>query len=213
MSIDKDGFIHLEWRNDLIKLPTGKDVKRENKKASGKRKSSWKSRLSKELKNAPKRKTVRRFHSTELANYYIPEDAKARFKTDVESRKTFKAPVVMIAIGEDLYMRLSVKTYTKLLRIKKIAVEFRLTVKDDYMNKPETLFKSTQTIISINEFLRFVVDSRYMIDSIYNLQDKASIFSEYDFKYRFAVQIKGVDEPECYDDINELLEEFKIRKI
>ena len=110
-------------------------------------------------------------------------------------------------------MRLSVKTYTKLLRIKKIAVEFRLTVKDDYMNKPETVFKSTQTIMSINEFLRFVVDSRYMIDSVYNLQDKASIFSEYDFKYRFAVQIKGVDEPECYDDINELLEEFKIRKI
>ena len=67
-------------------------------------------------------------------------------------------------------------------------------------------------MFSINELLKFAVNSRYLVDVVYGIQDKASIFSDYDFKFKLLV-IYDSGKIDYYKSINDFLKNFNLREI
>ena len=208
MSIDKEGFQHLEWSADELKIVRHAGKNRTKTKV----KSDKAKKLLKEIKKSRAPKDVKNFHSTKLKNYSISEDDKIEFRNSRTKLRLPKQAYVLINIGEDLFYRLSVKTYNKLTKLSYVTIEFHLTVQDDYMKKPQNVFKQTKVIFSINDLLHYMVNSRYLVDVVYGIQDKASIFSDYDFQFRI-LEVENSGKMEYFKSINEFLQKYNLRQI
>ena len=207
MSIDKEGFQHLEWSTDELKIVRHSKKKKIKVKAKGKQQ-----KLLKEFKKSRVPKDIKGFHSTKLKSYSITEATKSEFRNNSNKLKLPKQSVVLINIGDDLFYRLPVKTYSKLCRLQSVTVETCITVQDDYMKSAQNLYKQTKVMFSINELLKFAVNSRYLVDVVYGIQDKASIFSDYDFKFKLLV-IYDSGKIDYYKSINDFLKDFNLREI
>lgn len=206
MSIDKDGFYQLEWKSDTLSIPKHEPDEKP-KKLKG-----WKKDMLKKLKRAPKPSCIKKFHNTKLTNLKVDEGSQITFKQNKNKCKPSPKAYILISLGEGIYHRLSVKTYHKLLKINKVMIEFTFLAKDDYSDKAEVLSKSSTIIQSINDLLRFVLWERMRIDAVYEVQAKASVFTDYDFKYRIAV-MKSNGELETYRDINKFLANYNLNLI
>lgn len=207
MSIDKEGFQHLEWSADELKIVRHPKKKKIKVKASGKEQ-----KLLKEFKKSRVPKDIKGFHSTKLKNYSITEATKSEFRNNSSKLKLPKQSVVLINIGEDLFYRLPIKAYAKLCKLQSVTVETCITVQDDYMESAQNLYRQTKVMFSINELLKFAVNSRYLVDVVYGIQDKASIFSDYDFKFKLLA-IYDSGKIDYYKSINDFLKDFDLREI
>ena len=201
MSLDKEGFHLLDWKNDTI----FESVPKKHKK----KKKSWQARGIKLVKRAPMPNHIKKFHNTRLANYKIEEDSEVVFKSDKSKTKPSAKNYIMISLGDNIYHRLTIKKYHKLLKLSKILIQFTFLAKDDYSDKAEIISETSTMIYSINDLLRFVLWERMRIDAVYEVQAKASIFTDYDFKYRIFVLLTD-GATKSYKDINKFLSDYDL---
>lgn len=220
-----DEFIKLKRKNPVLKVApivvTPVTKKTKNKPEEPKfKKGSWKHWLYKKLKKMYIPKSVEKFHDTKLENYVIYSDTKPRLmissskltKSTIEKlEKKYKNPYLLINSGEDMFTKVSLDSYKKLLGIDKIVIQFEIVVTDD--DDPYTADDQLIQIDSINKLFYYLNGENFRISGLYDLQAKISFYSTYDIKHKIMVHRKDGTVETYKNDINKFIKAYGLRLI
>lgn len=198
---DADGFIHLQWKKN-------KENKKKEKKIKFK-KGSWKDRLYKAIINLRKPKNIDKFHDKTRLNYILH---KSKYDIFNKSINTNKNDIVLIDIGNNIYMRLSNTSYTKLRKVRRIAFEYKLKSMEDFDDKYFTVYSENIVCHDINSVCNMIVYFREAVDGIAELQALTCSFTRFQFKIKVLVY-KDNENVETYNDINKFIEAYDINPL
>ena len=221
-----DEFIKLKRKTPVLKVapivvtPVTKKPKEKSNQPKFK-KGSWKHWLYKKLKKMYIPKSVEKFHDTKLENYVIYSDTKPRLmissskltKSTIEKlEKKYKNPYLLINSGEDMFTKVSLDSYKKLLGIDKIIIQFEFSVTDDGED-PYTVDEQLIQIDSINKLFYYLNGESFRIGGLYELQAKISFYSMYDIKHKIMVHRKDGTVETYKNDINKFIKAYGLRLI
>ena len=198
---DSDGFLHLQWKKDV---ETKKKPKKEKKIKF--KKGSWKERLYKLIKNLRKPKNVDKFHDKTRLNYILH---RSKYDATNEPYNTKKNDMVLIDIGNNIYMRLTSSSYTKLGKVRRIAFEYKLRSMEDFDDKYFDVYSESIVCHDISSVCSMLVYFRQAIDGIAELQALTCSFTRFQFKIKILVY-KDNDNVETYNNINKFIEAYDI---
>ena len=202
MKVNADGFMILEWnKKDEVK-PT---KKKKEKKVKFK-KSSWKYRLYKYIKNLRKPKNVDKFHDKTKENYIL---SRSKYKKSNTLSDTKKNDVILIDTGYNIFMRLTSTSYHKLSKVRRIAFEYKLKSMEDFDDKYFDVYSETVICHDINDLCSMLVYFRQAIDGIAELQALTCSFTRFQFVIKILVY-KDNENIESYNNINKFIETYEI---
>lgn len=221
---DKDGFFKLEPKPgfDFKKAKKAKDKSPKVKKIKFK-KGSWKYWLYKKLNNwNPFTKNIKDFHFTKLTNYMVCTDGEKSqcigFQKALETNnvkklnKKYKNCAILINAYDDIFMKLSVKSYLKLSDIDKIAISKKVTCWFDGEKDDESDLLSHEDVIdNINELCYQIANHRFLIAGISEIQANACGFTDYSYKFKIVV-MKTDGSVETYKgDMNDFMKAYDLK--
>lgn len=215
-----DGFIRL-----IRKQPEAKSksvgVQKDSTKHDNKpkfKKGSWKHWLYKKLKKFYIPKHVEKFHDINLENFVIYSDTKPRLmissekltKSTIEKlEQKYTNPYILINSGEDMFTKIPLGSYKKLLGIDKILIQFTFTVTDDG-EEPYEFDEQVIRIASINQLFYYLNGESFRIGGLYVFQAKLSFYPVYDIDHRVMVHRKN-GSVETYKDLNLFTRAYGLR--
>lgn len=213
MDYDKDGFIKL-----IRKSATGEKPEKKSKKPF--KKGSWKAWLFKKLKKWKSSKHVQDFHFVKQENLIIVgKDGKLKTtltghkpddKLIEKLEKNKKNSFILINCGENIFTKISVKTYLKLMEIDRIAISVTLRCSDDAGEEEFDAYDDEQVFDNINSFLSWVNYYRQLVYGVCEIQSHMCGFMY--TRYKAKTLIRKVDGTfETYKgDFNEVLKAYDI---
>lgn len=207
MTIDKDGYIVLTRKNKTEK------VKKEKKHWPSFKKSSWKYWLFQRLKHHhfssqfknPENLLIHDGEADdEVQDKHIEDDIK-RYK---KMLKKDPDAYIMVNAGNKVFMKVSLKSYIKLLEIKDMVIDFSLLTSWDGL-EDEEVYHQEYLIDSVNELCRFINFHRMGIEGVYDLQSNYCLaFNE--TTYKMKILVRKIDKTvETYkSDMNDFMKKY-----
>ena len=186
------------------------------------RKGSRKFKLYKKLNKVPINSTTNKFHDKRLSNYMIHDQKKngsiearrftTKTKSTYEDLTDPKDTYFMVNCGDNIFIRLSAKSYFKLSRLRKIIIISQGVVRDDGAYEDDVLYSDSRVFDTINGLLRALTEERIRCDCIYETQIKNCGYSLYDFRYKIMTLDKS-GKYKYYDDINRFCRQYHLTLI
>ena len=154
------------------------------------KKGSWKQILLKRLKHYKSFRNVEDFHFIKMENLLIcfgkkksavsASSIRFNLKKLKEIEKKYPEAYIMINSGDCMYMKISISSYLKLMKIKRMAFNMSLWTEWDGDESYE-LYNREFVIDNINDLCAFINFHRQAIEGIYRLQCICCGFSTFDF--------------------------------
>lgn len=123
-----------------------------------------------------------------------------------------KNSIVSIGYGMGRYQDVSVKTYRKLLGIRRVAIQNKFSIQFDGENHWEELFTLGYLLDSMNDLIRFNNELTIQIDTIIRMHEILYNYDMYRVKFKILVYMENGD---CYyyKDVNEFFKDFGLRLV
>lgn len=230
---DKDGF-HILQRNSIGKTNKNlaaqvKDHKEKDHKIKVKKpkvnfkKGGWKWGLWRKLQDWHISKYTKHFTSTnhQIAVIYHPDgDSDYVIKgrgfihpSNVKMLETVdKDCMVLVSVGNGVYMNISLKSYKKLTKLQKVAIHFKLTAYNDYEpDQPMDIVEYDDVFDNINALMGFINYHHQGILGVYDIQ--AMCIGMTDFVYDFKIMTYSADgKVKTYKgDMNDFMIDYGLR--
>ena len=206
---DTEGFLTLK--------PAKKDKPKKSKKKPKFKKGTWKHWLWKKLKSWKSGKSVEDFHFTRLENLIIYNDGKPKVKIFSSQysldkirkyQDTYKDAYLLINSTDQMYTRISLKSYLKLMEVDKIAINFRLRARYDCDVEVADVYELDEVIDSINELCRFINYHRQAINGVYEIQSQCCGYTDYEFKFKILVMKRDGSTETYKSDMNDFMKAY-----
>lgn len=217
---DNDGFVQL-----IKKSPKPKDEKPAPKKKIFKnpfKKGSWKSDFFKKFKRTRVSPHVEDFHFVKMENLlvYRKDDpktliSKTRFNLkDLEKiSKKYSDSFVLINAFNNTYIKLTLKSYLKLMKVKSIVIEYKVMVQEDGDDEICEYYEADQVISNINELMGFINYFRELINGVGEVQARVCCYTWVEFKVKTLVIKQDGSTKSFKGDFNEVMEYFDIKPL
>lgn len=123
-----------------------------------------------------------------------------------------KNRIISIGYGMGRYQDVSIKTYRKLLGIRRIAIKNKFSIQFDGEDHWEELFTLEYLLDSMNELIRFNNELTTQIDTIIRMHEILYNYDMYQMKFKILVYMENGD---CYyyKDVNEFFKDFGLRLV
>lgn len=123
-----------------------------------------------------------------------------------------KNSVVSIGYGMGRYQDVSIKTYRKLLGIRRVAIKNKFSVQFDGEDHWEELFTLEYLLNSMNDLIGFNNELTTQIDTIIRMHEILYNYDMYQMKFKILVYMENGD---CYyyKDVNEFFKDFGLRLV
>lgn len=215
-----DGFYILQSRQKYN--PVEDDNKSKNQKKIKFKKSSWKHWLYHKLKNwNPFSKNVKDFHFSKLSNYLVCIDGDksqcSKFQKALDSadlkklEKKYSNCAVLINAYDDIFMKLSIKSYLKLCKIEKMIMSKSIKAYFDSDEEDYDVIDQEIVIDNINELCYQISFHRFTISGIDEIQANAYGFTDYVYKFKILI-IKTDGNVETYKgDMNSFMKSYDMK--
>lgn len=222
--IDEHGFIHLT-RKDGFDLD-GLDQTTERKKTSKKKtahkpkkikfkKGKWKYELFKRLSSWASSIYSVNFHFVKMENYFVHTEKGRQIctptkewisKSVLKKSKSDKSAFVMINSYDDVFTKVSVKTYMKLMKINRLIIDFQLFGSYDGTEE-YNVYSDTTVIDNVNDLLHYVNRHRQSIDGIYDIESYCCGYTTHRYDFRILVQYQNGEVKTYHSDMNDFMKD------
>lgn len=217
---DSNGFYVIKPKTaDAPKQKDKKKEKKEKHKFSGCmkeikvkkfKKGSMKWHLAKKITDIAISPRIHCFHDTKCTNF-----AMKRSKGKYEARAYYemndglydeiankKHESVFIDAGRGKYLSVSIGTYLKMLKISRVAVNFKLRVLNDGEDEYLTLTEFDRMINSVNELAHFYITEDARVETICAMYETDFWYDIFEPEYRIMVS-KTSGETKYFKHIND----------
>lgn len=188
------------------------------------KKGSWKSQFWKNLRKYTIGRWISHFHNVNFQNYTIyrkEEDGDYEVtahhnglpKSFVQDLKHYDRAYIMIAVGDQMYSRISAKAYKKLMKVEKIAIHFILEALFDGEDEKVTLVEDYNTIDNINDLLSYLNYRRQGVYGVYELQARCCGYTDYFYNFKVLVSFRDGTCKTYKGDMNEFLKDFDLYQL
>ena len=180
-------------------------------------KKKWQKWLWKKLSKWRSGRYVEDFHFVRLDNLVIyrtdkPKVIVSKSKFDIKKIRSLKKKhsdlYVLINATDLMYMRVSLKSYIKLMEIDKIAIEFKLRAAFDGEFDVMDVYDNTIILDNINDLARFINQHRCSINGIYELQVNCCGYTDYDYRFHIMVYKRDGSIETYKSDMNDFMEAY-----
>lgn len=228
---DNDGFYHLTKKAQgapEIKQKaksSQKSPKKTNVKPPKFKKSSWKHHLWKRIRDWRSSRYVEEFHFVKLENLVIYEedssggDSKLRVyttrnrlkKKQLSKLKKSDNAYVLVNSYDQMYTKVPLKSYLKLIEIDKIAFDLTLTGVDDDGEEFDVL---TQTVVvdNINDLMRYINTQRQGIEGVYEVEAACCGYTTFEFRFKIVVSKLNGEVITYKSDMNDFMSDYGLYK-
>ena len=222
--IDENGFTHLT-RKKGFELPgtnTPKTTKSKKEKHSTSKdtkvqfkKGSWKHRFLKRLSTWASSRYSIKFHFVKLDNYVVYNDkgrticvpVRERIKKSlIKKLRGDHEAFIMINTYDQIFTKLSVKAYMKLMRIGKIMIGRHLTGSYDGVEQ-YNIYEDTVVIDNINDLMRYINHHRQLIDGICDVEAYCCGYSTHGYDLKIMVQYTDGEVKTYRSDMNDFMKD------
>lgn len=212
----KDG----EFFTLIPKKPAKPEKKKKEVKPPKFKKGGWKHWLYKKLKNWKSSRFVDEFHFEKRKNILIAHqrDPEVMFFNKKISKSTLKklqklagkdGVYILVDAYDKMYMRFSVESYLKLMKIDKMIINFHLCADNDGVETVD-ITEREEYITNINDLAAYINYHRQAIEGVYEIQANCSCYTSYDFKFKIVV-MKTDGSVETYKgDMNDFMKAYGI---
>lgn len=212
---DENGFYHLTPK---VK-PTVQPAEHKKKKKSDKpfKKGGWKSRLYKLGKKWKTSPYCERFHFTKMKNLLVRSD-KSGTSTLTEFDHKLKNKIIrkdsnaytLINVYDGIYVRVPLKTYSKLCSIDKIIIS--VTLRGSYDTSEYYDITSDEFVINnINDLFRYIVQHRFEVEGILDVESMCCGFTTHEHEFKMLVLFTDGTHKTYMGDFNEFLKDYEIK--
>lgn len=227
---DEDGFQVLIRKSPADKAKAEKKALKEKEKKERKlfknpfKKGSWKFDFFKRAKNYRTSANVQDFHFTKCDNLvvYRRDDpktiiSKSRFnlKELEKIADKYSDSFVLVNAYLNTFLKISVKSYLKLMKVKKIVIEYVVQVQEDGYEEYgfEDFYEATQVIDNINELMSFINYYRNLIHGVGEVQARVCNYTWVNFKVKTLIIKQDGDTKTFKGDFNEVMEYLGIKPL
>lgn len=196
--------------------PKGSDKDKKAKKPHFK-KGSWKHWLYKLAMKWKPSRFVEDFHFTKLENVLIaqssdPEVMLFKKRVDKHTLKEISRLAddcyILINATSHMFMKISIASYKKLMKIDKIAINFTLQASYDGECEIQDIYHFEQVIDSINELAKFINYHRQGIEGVYEVQAQCCAYTDYFFKFKILVYKTDGSCDTYKSDMNDFMKDY-----
>lgn len=183
------------------------------------KKGSWKYNLFKHLKKFRISKFIEDFHFVKLENIliYRKDDPKAiisktRFsQKDLEKiSNKYEDAFILVNASCNTYIKISLKSYMKLMKIQRLAVDYKVNVMEDGDDEFFEYYSHSVLIDNINDLMDFINYYRQLVNGIGDVQACVCCYSWIEFKVKTLVVFNDGTTETYKGDFNEFLKDFNI---
>lgn len=219
-----------ETKNEFFTLIPRAKVDGDNQKSKKKKdsqsekpkfkKGSWKHYLWKKIKKWKSSKFVEDFHFVKFDNLAVytkdgkPKIVMSSSRFDLKKLKDLQKKhgdlYVFVNATERMYMKISLKSYLKLMEIDKIAINFRLEACFDGEVEIDELYESDTIIDNINELANYINYHRKGIEGVYEIQARCCAYTDYHFKCRILVYKRDGSVETYKSDMNDFMKAYDL---
>ena len=129
----------------------------------------------------------------------------------VKSHKRWgKTSHVLVYAGDHIYVKISTKSYLKLLGIHSVAIHFRFQCCDDGSDEYLTLMDQTEYIYDISELMGYVNRHQQGIYGVYDVQSSCAGYTDYRVRIDMLVRKKDGNVEFYKDDINDFMKAYDL---
>ena len=235
---DENGFRVLIRKNarelptphkSEYQLPLSDVTEKEKKKAKAKwkkfkwdnpfKKKSWKFALYKYASMLKPSKNTVDFHFTNLENIvvYRPDKPKAILQKGPLSKKDMEMLLdaypdcyILINSYDNLYTKISLKTYRALCDVHNITVSMSLNVYADGEDESFGVYNTMHSFSNINELMSWIIYLRKLIDGVGEVQTLCCNYDYFEFDIRTIVVYEDGSTDTFKGDFNEFMEHFHL---
>ena len=235
---DENGFRVLIRKNarelptphkSEYQLPLSDITEKEKKKAKAKwkkfkwdnpfKKKSWKFALYKYASMLKPSKNTVDFHFTKLENIvvYRPDKPKAILQKGPLSKKDMEMLLdaypdcyILINSYDNLYTKISLKTYRALCDVHNITVSMSLNVYADGEDESFGVYNTMHSFSNINELMSWIIYLRKLIDGVGEVQTLCCNYDYFEFDIRTIVVYEDGSTDTFKGDFNEFMEHFHL---
>lgn len=220
---DKDGFIQLIKKIDKPekeKKEQSKETKKDLKDLKNPfKKGSWKARFFKLAKKFRVLKGVEDFHFVKLDNLLVYRNndpklviSKTRFSVKELEKiaKKYEESYVLINAYSNTFLKLSIKSYLKLIKINKIVIEYTVETQEDGEDDFFEIYTATEIFDNINALMGFINYYRQLIEGVSEIQARVCNYTWVNFKVKTLVVKQDGSTKTFKGDFNEVMKEYGI---
>lgn len=223
--INNNGFYQLTPKVDLTKNTLNSQVmshqsKKSNKKTTEKpkfKKGSWKHVLWKKIQKFKSSRFVEEFHFVKMTNYLVYKNSKNDYKMEEFSTRIKKSKIAKLKQSSDAwvlinshdleFVKVSLKSYLKLMKIDKIAIEYKLTGTYDDVDQCD-IFETMCMIDNVNDLFRFIKQHRAGINGVYEMQSYCCEYMSFVFSFKMVVQMRDGQVKTYKSDMNDFMKDY-----
>lgn len=216
---DDEGFQLLVRKEPDSTKKKEKKIKRLRDLKNPFKKGSWKFEFFKKLKRYRDSKFVEDFHFVKMENLliYRKDDPKALISKTRFSQKELEKiadkyddSYVLINAGENIFIKLSLKAYLKLIKINKMVISYRIQVMEDGEDEFVDYYEAEEIIDNINELMAFLNYYRQLAHGVAEVQARVCCYTWVNFKVKTLI-VKQDGSTQTYKgDLNEVLRDYNI---
>ena len=183
------------------------------------KKKSWKFALYKYASMLKPSKNTMDFHFTKLENIvvYRPNKPKAILQKGPLSKKdmemlldTYPDCYILINSYDNLYTKISLKTYRALCDVHNITVSLSLNVYADGEDESFGVYNTMHSFSNINELMSWIIYLRKLIDGVGEVQTLCCNYDYFEFDIRTIVVYEDGSTDTFKGDFNEFMEHFHL---
>ena len=180
---------------------------------------SWKFALYKYASMLKPSKNTMDFHFTKLENIvvYRPNKPKAILQKGPLSKKdmemlldTYPDCYILINSYDNLYTKISLKTYRALCDVHNITVSMSLNVYADGEDESFGVYNTMHSFSNINELMSWIIYLRKLIDGVGEVQTLCCNYDYFEFDIRTIVVYEDGSTDTFKGDFNEFMEHFHL---
>lgn len=183
------------------------------------KKKSWKFALYKYASMLKPSKNTVDFHFTKLENIvvYRPDKPKAILQKGPLSKKDMEMLLdaypdcyILINSYDNLYTKISLKTYRALCDVHNITVSMSLNVYADGEDESFGVYNTMHSFSNINELMSWIIYLRKLIDGVGEVQTLCCNYDYFEFDIRTIVVYEDGSTDTFKGDFNEFMEHFHL---
>ena len=183
------------------------------------KKKSWKFALYKYASMLKPSKNTVDFHFTKLENIivYRPDKPKAILQKGPLSKKDMEILLdaypdcyILINSYDNLYTKISLKTYRALCDVHNITVSMSLNVYADGEDESFGVYNTVHSFSNINELMSWIIYLRKLIDGVGEVQTLCCNYDYFEFDIRTIVVYEDGSTDTFKGDFNEFMEHFHL---
>lgn len=225
--LNNNGFYQLTPKVELGKNALNAQIpnrysKKNDKKITEKpkfKKGSWKYVLWKKIQKFKSSRYIEGFHFSKITNYLVYKNSKNEYRMEEFSTRIKKSKLAKLKDSSDAwiminshdmeFVKVSLKSYLKLMKIDKIAIEYELTGSYDDVDQC-VIFETFRIIDNINDLFQFIKQHRAGIQGVYDMQSYCCEYTSFDFEFRMVVNFTDGTAKTYKSDMNDFMKDFKL---